>query len=186
MRLSWRRRASVGWPVVAAALSASLFSAADEAKMQCISANARAQDLRRENKLGLAREQLRLCVDAKCPSVVRSDCTKLLEELETAQPTIVFDAKSGAGADISAVKVTIDGQPFADKLDGSALRVDPGDHTFVFSSPGEPLVAAHYVIKGRGEGATRACHDRSARRGRGRSATAALPAGHCRDRASSP
>ena len=147
MKLSWRHGALGGWSLVAAALSVSLSAAADEAKMQCISANTRAQDLRRENKLALAREQLHLCVDAKCPSVVRSDCTKLLEELENAQPTIVFDAKNGAGADISAVKVTIDGQLFADKLDGSALRVDPGDHTFVFSSPGEALVAAHYVIK---------------------------------------
>jgi hypothetical protein len=60
------------------------------------------------------------------------DCTDWMAQVEAAIPTIVFDVKDGKGNDLSAVKVTMDGQPFADKLDGSALPVDPGEHRFTF------------------------------------------------------
>src|ERR1700689_3253040 len=99
---------------------------ADLTKGQCIAANTKAQDLRRDGKLSEARAELQTCGDPSCPALVRDDCTKRLNELEGAQPTIIFDAKDGAGHDLSAVAITMDGHPFADKLDGKALRVDPG------------------------------------------------------------
>lgn len=128
---------------------------ADAAKDQCVDANAKAQDLRREGKFSAAREQLRQCTAASCPAMVRNDCTKRLDELENAQPTIAFEAKDASGSDVSAVKVTVDGQPLADNLDGTALQVDRGSHVFTFTVAGSPPVTRTFVLtegdKGRRE-----------------------------------
>ena len=120
---------------------------ADPTKAQCATANASGQDLRRDGKLAEAREQLRMCSDPKCPAVVRVDCAKRLDELEAAQPTIVFDAKDGAGADITVVKVSVDNRPLAEKLDGSALPIEPGEHTLTFEVAGQSPVTQHIVVK---------------------------------------
>jgi hypothetical protein len=131
---------------------------ADVTKEQCVDANGQGQQLRREGKLAAAREQLRLCMKPKCPAIVRDDCTKRLDELEKAQPTIAFTAKDASGADITAIKVTVDDQPLASKLDGTALPVDVGEHTFTFEAPGEPVVTRKLVLtegeKGRREAIT--------------------------------
>lgn len=95
----------------------------------------------------MAREQLRTCGDTSCPALIRDDCAKRLDEPERAQPAIVFDAKDGAGRDLSAVHVTVDGRPFAERLDGAALKVDPGEHVFVFTVPDEPPVSQTFVVK---------------------------------------
>jgi hypothetical protein len=48
--------------------------------------------------------------------MVRDDCTRRLDELDKAQPTIVFEAKDGAGRDLTAVQVTVDGKPLVESL----------------------------------------------------------------------
>jgi hypothetical protein len=62
-------------------------------------------------------------------------------------PSLVLVAKDRAGNDLSAVLVTMDGLPFADNLDGTAIQVDPGEHRFVFEGEGLPpmekVVVAH-------------------------------------------
>lgn len=119
---------------------------ADVTKAECIDANVKGQDLRRSDKLSAAREQLQRCADPSCPSIVRSDCTRRLDEPDQAQPTIVFEVKDSAGHDISAVHVVLDGKPLADRLTGAALQVDPGEHVFVFSAAGQRPTTQHYVI----------------------------------------
>jgi len=120
---------------------------ADMTKAQCIEANTNGQELRREGKMSAAREQLRQCADASCPSIVRDDCTKRLDDLERAQPTIIFEAKDGAGNDLGAVKVTVDGLPLADRLAGTPLAVDPGEHTFTFETAGQPTSQKKLVLR---------------------------------------
>ena len=120
---------------------------ADPTSDQCVDANSQAQLSRRNGRLGTAREQLRSCADARCPSMVRDDCAQRLDEVNRMQPTIVFDAKDGAGNDVVAAAVTVDGHALADKLDGSPLSVDPGAHTFQFSVAGQPPVVRAFVLK---------------------------------------
>jgi hypothetical protein len=119
---------------------------ADVTKAQCVEANTRGQDLRRDSKLSAAREQLRTCADPTCPPLVRDDCTRRLDELERIQPTIVFDAKDASGRDVSAVRVTVDGKPLAERLTGAPLQVDPGEHVFGFEVPGQAPVTQSLVI----------------------------------------
>jgi hypothetical protein len=120
---------------------------ADVTKDQCIDANGKGQDLRRGGKFAAAREQLQVCASASCPALVRDDCAKRLDELVSAQPTLVFEAKDGAGRDLSAVVVEMDGRQLASKLDGTPLLVDPGEHAFTFTTAGQAPVTQTFVLR---------------------------------------
>jgi hypothetical protein len=106
--------------------------AAGPSKEECVAADDAAQDLRQAGRLRATRETLAICIAASCPGPVREDCTQRIEEVTKAQPTIVFEVKDAAGNDVSAIRVTVDGQPLAKKLDGTPLLVDPGEHHFAF------------------------------------------------------
>lgn len=141
------RAVTAACTAAALALLATTGRADPPTKAQCIDANAKAQELRRDSKLAAARKQLEACMDSACPGLVRSDCTARLDELEKAQPTLVLDVKDRAGDDLTDVKVTVDGEPLAAKLDGTALRFDPGQHTFGFDAPGFEPVSRTFVLK---------------------------------------
>jgi hypothetical protein len=82
-----------------------------------------------------------------CPKLVREDCTQRLSDLDATSPTIVFAAKDAAGEDVLAVRVTMDGAPFATELAGVALPVDPGLHTFTFDADGATTVTKKVVVR---------------------------------------
>jgi hypothetical protein len=143
-------------PLMLAALFVGLPArSAEPTKQQCVAANDAAQDLRQSGKLRQAREKLVLCSAASCPAIVRDDCVQRLTEVDAAMPSIIFEAKDAAGNDLAAVTVTMDGEPFADKLDGAQRPVDPGEHTFVFEVVGLAKVEKKFVVvegvKGRRE-----------------------------------
>ncbi len=48
----------------------------------------------------------------------------------------MFAAKDTAGHDLTDVRVSMDGAPLLQRLDGSAIPVDPGVHHFVFEATG--------------------------------------------------
>ena len=79
--------------------------------------------------------------------MVREDCTQRLDELSRIVPSIIFAAKDGSGRDLSAVAVTVDGNALVDHLDGSALEIDPGEHTFGFTAGALPSVTLKLVIR---------------------------------------
>jgi hypothetical protein len=124
-------------PLLLAILLGSLPArSADPTKQQCVEANDSAQDLRQSGKLREAREELLLCAATSCPTIVREDCVERLRHVDAAMPTVVFEVKDAAGNNLTAVTVTMDGQPFAPELDGAPLQSDPGEHRFVFSAHG--------------------------------------------------
>jgi hypothetical protein len=45
------------------------------------------------------------------------------------------------------VRVTVDGQPLADRLDGTALAIEPGEHAFRFDAPGHVGETRTFVVK---------------------------------------
>jgi hypothetical protein len=120
--------------------------AAEPTKQQCVEADDDAQDLRQSGKLRRAREKLAVCAAAACPAIVREDCVQRLVEVDAATPHVVFQAKDGAGNDLTDVQVTIDGAPLAERLDGASLKVDPGRHVFVFTATGLPSVTKKLVL----------------------------------------
>jgi hypothetical protein len=110
--------------------------AADPATQECIAASERALSLASDHMLRGQRAQLLVCAAERCPAEVRTDCAKHLEEVRAEIPTIIFEVKGPGGTDVTAVMITMDDQPLADHLEGVALEVDPGQHSFRFEAPG--------------------------------------------------
>jgi hypothetical protein len=70
-----------------------------------------------------------------------------LDAVEKSLPTLVFSAKDAAGHDLLDVRVTVDGQPLLSTLDGAAVPVDPGPHTFRFEQPGGASATLQILVK---------------------------------------
>jgi hypothetical protein len=105
-------------------------------KQECAAANETAQDMRRTGKLREARTQLAMCTAATCPGAIREDCAQRLKDVEAALPTVIFEATNAAGHDLSAVRVTVDGEPLVQKLEGTAIVLNPGEHRLTFEAEG--------------------------------------------------
>lgn len=124
--------AAVTTVIATFAAETTAFAAPDD-REQCASAADQAQQLRDEGKYRRAREQLLICARDVCPGPIKSDCGKWLNEVDRDAPTVVFGARDSKG-DLSDVKVSMDGNPVQDKLDGKPVLVDSGEHTFKFEA----------------------------------------------------
>ena len=117
-------------------------------KAACLDAATKGQRFRDTHKLVEARDQLRVCAAAGCPAVVQTDCASWLADVEKALPSVVVTAKNGAGADLVDVKVSVDGQPLVSKLDGQAVPMNGGRHTFHFEGADGSLDQQVVVTEG--------------------------------------
>jgi hypothetical protein len=113
----------------------------------CIAANEAEVALRKVGKLHQALEQLTLCAAPSCPVEISKECKRRIGLVNAAQPTILVAATDGAGNDLAAVTVTIDGQPFLTKLDGLPVAIDPGNHVLHFEAEGNPPLDRAVVIQ---------------------------------------
>jgi hypothetical protein len=145
------RRSAVAFAAASLVLLASsVATAATPDARTCTAVRDGAKRLRSDKHLRQAREQLTTCSDAGCPADVRKACIKAAAELDAAMPTVAFSAKDPSGADVKALKVTLDGQPVpdADVSDGM-LQVDPGQHVFTFTAdPWEPVTRTLTLAEG--------------------------------------
>lgn len=124
-------------------------AAKGSAKAACLAAHEEALALRGAQKPHAARERLVACARAECPTVVRKECAEQLALVDKDAPTVALEARDEAGMDTTAVKVTMDGQPLADHLTGSAVDVEPGEHVFRFErADGKALEQRVLVVEG--------------------------------------
>jgi hypothetical protein len=121
--------------------------AADPTIADCLTANDKSISLRNERKLLASRKELLVCAASTCPAEVRKECMRRIDQVNASLPSVVFEAKDGTGNDLTAVKVIMNGELLVDKLDGSALTLDPGAHNFTFEAPGQPPIAKQLVIR---------------------------------------
>jgi hypothetical protein len=117
--------------------------AADDA---CIPAYEQAQSLRADGRLIAAREKAILCARSSCPKALAKDCTRWVGELDESIPSIVPQARAVDGTDATDVEVRMDGEVLTQKIDGMAVRVDPGEHKFAFTHSGAPTVEMVVVV----------------------------------------
>ncbi len=120
--------------------------AGDVTVAACVQANEQAGPLRRAGRLREARANLRLCSAQSCPGLVRKDCIAGATQADADVPTVAFSVQDADGSDLVDVKVSLDGQPLVDRLDGKAIDVDPGQHVFRFEPPRGPAIERRLVI----------------------------------------
>ena len=121
--------------------------AADPSASECLDASAASLRLDSLHRLRAERAELLICAALSCPADVRNECIRRVDDVNAAIPTIMFEVKDAAGNDLSAVKVSMDGQTLTDRLEGIALPIDPGAHLFTFEAGGQTLVRKHFVIR---------------------------------------
>ncbi|MGK3962733.1 hypothetical protein WMF38_00910 [Sorangium sp. So ce118] len=139
-------------PALALFLAAALSLAGADARAQpskraCAAAYERAQGLRRDGKLIAAREALIACSQPTCPAAAVADCGPWLAEVEKSLPSVVIAARDAGGRERLDVRVLVDGRLLAAALDGKALPVDPGPHTFRYEPAGGPAVEERVLIR---------------------------------------
>jgi hypothetical protein len=147
-----RRAPRLGRPVLLATAAMSLIAlqapearGADD-KNSCVASYGSSQELRRDQHLGRARDELRSCARAACPALVRSDCIAWLDQVQAEFPTLAIRAEKD-GADVANVKVFVDNEVIAARLDGSSLEVEPGEHALRFETDGAPPVSVKLVVR---------------------------------------
>jgi len=120
--------------------------AAEATKAECATASNASLKLADEHKLRAERAQLLICTAKSCKGKIRDVCLERMSEVNHAIPSMVFRVTDGKGNDLSAVKVTMDGELLAQRLDGTAIDVDPGEHKFVFETAGQAPVEQSLLV----------------------------------------
>jgi len=116
-------------------------------KEACVKAFDSAQKNRSTKKLRAAKKDALVCVQEGCPAIVKKDCDAILSDVDASIPTLVLSAKDGHGNDIIEVRVTLDGELLTEKLDGSAVAIDPGPHTIHWEAAGVPPQDSKILVK---------------------------------------
>ena len=131
---------------LALAIVVALSSLARADNEACFAAADAGQSLRDQGKYAQARDQFAACAATGCPAIVQRDCSRWLDDVMQAWPTIVASAEDGAGADTAEVRVLVDGVAIATRLDGTPLRIEPGEHALRFETPGAAAVEQKLVV----------------------------------------
>ena len=137
-----------GLATVASIVIAGVTSAGSaRADATCIAAYEQTQTLRKDGKPGAAKAQAAICAKDSCPALLTKDCTKWLAELEPLVPSVILDPRVPSGGVRADVRVKLDGAALAEKIDGKALVVEAGSHTFVFEAEGAAPVERVVVVR---------------------------------------
>jgi hypothetical protein len=111
-----------------------------EAPRACVEAVERGQSLRDKVKLIEAKAAFLACASSSCPEIIQRDCAQWVAELEPRIPTVILTASDASGRELVYARVTVDGEPFVDRLDGIARAINPGIHTLrIEPKDGVPL-----------------------------------------------
>jgi hypothetical protein len=102
--------------------------------------------LRLDAKLVEAQRALGACMVEGCPNAVRADCTEWMSQVAAATPSVVFAATSARG-DETHVRVLMDGAEVTLQLDGKAIELNPGPHTFRFELDPYPGIEQEVVLR---------------------------------------
>lgn len=111
-------------------------AAADAGAVDCAAAYESAQTERQAGHFRAASNQAMLCSQSTCNQAIVRECIALYESIQAEMPSMVFSARRADGGELTNVRVEMDGQPLLDRLDGKALALDPGAHTFKFITDG--------------------------------------------------
>ncbi len=107
--------------------------ASPEDKRACVAASTKGQTDRDEGRLIEARQEFLTCARDECPGIVRKSCGDWLADIDERTPSVVVRVQDASGADMTDVRLTIDGDQV--ELDGRPVTLNPGQHTVVVTQP---------------------------------------------------
>jgi hypothetical protein len=111
----------------------------------CLDAAEDGQKLRDGGAYRRARERFIACAADECPGEVRKGCVGWLGELDRLLPTVVFVVYA-QGSEVADVRVAVDGEFVAERIDGKPVGLDPGPHQFRFEREGAAPVDVKAMI----------------------------------------
>jgi hypothetical protein len=114
----------------------------------CLAPFEQGQVHRRGGRLREARDAFRECAAATCPGPVRGDCARWLNELSSAIPTLLVQARDDTGRDVVLSRVLVDAEPVAAYSDGRPFELDPGAHVLRFEADGQVIEQRIVVREG--------------------------------------
>jgi hypothetical protein len=100
----------------------------------------------RRSRLLHARDALQTCLNEACAPMLRSDCAGWLKEVEARTPSVVVEATSG-GSPVTGARLYVDGELRANGIDGKAMELEPGTHSFRVEPSGAAPVTVEAVIR---------------------------------------
>lgn len=122
---------------------------ADDLKKQCVDAYTQAQVLRKDRRWQSAMVELEVCAQAKCPLVVRRDCSEWKKEITAKMPTVIFVVRDASGELAKGVRVLVDGKVLREDIDETPVNMDPGEHVLRYEQKGaEPIEQSVQIREG--------------------------------------
>jgi hypothetical protein len=99
----------------------------------CVEAHASGQREAKAGHLKLADERFTACASTlACPAAIQTECAQFLRDVERSLPTVVLTAHDALGHDVEQARVYAGDELLTDRLDGRAIAIDPGAHSFRF------------------------------------------------------
>lgn len=83
-----------------------------------------------------ARKKFGVCTALECPVVVRRDCARWVEDLDSTTPSISVRLEDRSGNEVAQGVVLLDGERLGSMADGRATPLDPGTHRLVWEHEG--------------------------------------------------
>ncbi|MFZ5446680.1 MAG: hypothetical protein ACOZQL_42225 [Myxococcota bacterium] len=124
-----------------------LAHAAPPSVQECVSASVSGQEAWKRGALFTARQALERCADAACPQLVRTDCTRWLEEVLSATPSLIVVVRLN-GVDRPDARVLVDGKPWLERLTGRPQDIEPGAHELLVEVATQKEVRQVIVVQG--------------------------------------
>ncbi len=112
----------------------------------CVTAFKKAREHEQSGKLQESKDLLMSCAQAPCSGFIRQQCSSKYNQLESDTPSVVLIVTDASGSPRGDVQVRMDGEPFAQQLDGRALSIDPGVHEFTFAADGVVFATQKIMI----------------------------------------
>jgi hypothetical protein len=114
-------------------------------RQQCVTAYEDVQVSMRRSRLLAARSSLQVCLDESCAAVLRGDCAGWLKEVEARTPSVVVEVVAD-GVPVRDARLFVDVTLHESGVDGKAIELDPGTHTFRVEVPSDPPTNAEVLL----------------------------------------
>lgn len=131
--------------IASAVILVSTLADAAPNRQACVAAYEDTQVSMRRSRLLHAREALRTCLHEACPAVLQSDCAGWLKEVEARTPSVVVECISG-GKPVRDARLFVDGELRPNGIDGRAMELDPGTHSFRVETASSAPVTVEAIV----------------------------------------